>query len=191
MGAFVIIIPKSILTLNREDPIINEDYDDDENPLFPAMVEQDTYSVTDSVDLLIERCPLLFTPHNEGDDEEAEEEGSDSEYDVNDDASYVEFDVPLNDSSTEEKRTPSRTAVPRRRRRFPSALDDASFVGGLQVLDPELGDDRVCHDGTCEDFGDFSFDHEDDDDEDSIDFPSFQERSQPVSRALVLPATKF
>ncbi|KAL3936307.1 MAG: hypothetical protein SGBAC_008356 [Bacillariaceae sp.] len=176
MGAFVIIIPRSILTLNQEDSIIHEDYDDDENPLFPAMVEQDTSSVTDSVDLLIERCPLLFTPHIEGDDEA--EEGSDSKYDVNDDNSYIEFDVPLNDNSIEEKGAPSRTAVPRRRRRFPSALDyDAS--------------DRVCHDGTYEDCGDFPFDHEDYDEEDSIDFHSFQERPQPLSRALVPPATTF
>mmetsp|Transcript_8981 Transcript_8981/g.21353 ORF Transcript_8981/g.21353 Transcript_8981/m.21353 type:complete len:193 (+) Transcript_8981:167-745(+) len=189
MGVFV-IIPESFLTLSeeQEDHIATtngDDYDSFvENPSSLPLVEGETSSVTDSVELLIERCPLLFNPRVEGDnDDQEEEEEEGSQTDIGADyLSHTEFHIPLNDSP-ERSGTVSKTPpVPRRRRRFSSSFLDDSF--GLLDTEDKLYD----HDDTHDDFGDYAFDHHDDDDEDSIDFPSFQ-FSQPVPRTVVLPDT--
>ncbi|KAL3936306.1 MAG: hypothetical protein SGBAC_008355 [Bacillariaceae sp.] len=155
MGAFLIIIPQTtMLALERRDLITHDDdpdYSEAEDPL----LTQESASVTDSVDLLIERCPLLFNPHifegEEHDKEEAEEVSDEyaDEYDFDtDDVSFIEYDIALKDtSSSPEGRSTPRTLAPRRRMRLPSSLAAAED----RFHDDACGDSLFGDDGDGDD----------------------------------------
>lgn len=177
MGAFLIIIPEAtMVALERRDPITHDDYADYSEAEDPHLVTQETVSVTDSVDLLIERCPLLFNPHvvegEEHDNGEAEEGSDEYDYEYEfdtDDVSYIEYDIALKDTSggsPEGGRSTPKTPVPRRRIRLPSSLAAA--------------DDRF-HDDDA--YGDYLFDDDSDGDDDGKDanVPSQSSPSRPSS----------
>ncbi|CAJ1943515.1 unnamed protein product [Cylindrotheca closterium] len=200
----VVIIPESLIkTILLEDgeDIMTDDGDGSETNMNihhnPALTTRraETSSVTDSVELLIERRPLLFNPPHPDDtvdgknyDEYDFEEGG-SDYDENDDDDYfddysdTEYNMPLNDSFEQEQEgrttTASRTTDPSIIRRQSSSIASSELL-----LDAE----GRFHDGETPSRGiDFGDDYPlDDDDQDSIEFPSFR-NSQPVPRTVILP----
>ena len=154
-----VIIPESILTTaaaaaGQEDPMITND--DEEDSVVLSEFDQETCSVTDSLDLHKQRCPLLSQRHEDGDDEFYDEHESCTitsyHMPLNDSDEYTEdYEIPLNDIN-EGRITSSAVTAPRRRQRLTSSLD--AYVHYSR-----------------DDYVDVGFDA---DDKDIIDFPSFQ-----------------